>query len=204
MVPCNTQRPMRRSNSESADSDCACSLLAVSRSTAQRPTVVRMRSSSRSSLRSARGRLCRLSATPFVATVYRPDPPAAQPQTSETNMPFLSIVKSAEDQGAPPAALLEAMDKFVAGSVNDRPVSQTGGLAPSAAGFRIRMSGGKLTITDGPFAEAKEVVGGYAVLAAKTRQEALDAAQRFMELHVKHWPTWVGECEVREVVFLAP
>lgn len=119
-------------------------------------------------------------------------------------MPFLSIVKAAENQGAPPAALLEAMDKFVTGSLNDRSVIQTGGLAPSAAGFRIRMSGGKLTVTDGPFAEAKEVVGGYAVLAAKTRQEALDAAQRFMELHVKHWPTWVGECEVREVVFLAP
>lgn len=119
-------------------------------------------------------------------------------------MPFLSIIKAAENQGAPPAGLLQAMDTFVADSLKSRSVIQTGGLAPSAAGFRIRMSGGKLTVTDGPFTEAKEVVGGYAVLAAATRQEALDAAQAFMDLHVKHWPTWVGECEVREVVFLAP
>ena len=119
-------------------------------------------------------------------------------------MPFLSIVKAAENQGEPPAGLLEAMDKFVAASLKDRSVIQTGGLAPSAAGFKIRMTGGKLVVTDGPFTEAKEVVGGYAVLAAATRAEALDAARRFMDLHVRHWPTWVGECEVREVVFLAP
>jgi hypothetical protein len=96
------------------------------------------------------------------------------------------------------------MDKFVAQSLQDGGVIQTGGLAPSAAGFKIRMSGGRLTVTDGPFTEAKEVVGGYAVLAAATRAEALDAARSFMDLHVQHWPTWVGECEVREVVFLAP
>ncbi len=119
-------------------------------------------------------------------------------------MPFLSIIKSAENQGPPPTALLEAMDTFVGQSLKDRSVIQTGGLAPSAAGFKIRMTGGKLVVTDGPFTEAKEVVGGYAVLAAATRQEALDAARAFMNLHVKHWPTWVGECEVREVVFLAP
>ena len=119
-------------------------------------------------------------------------------------MPFLSIIKAAENQGPPPTGLLEAMDTFVAQSLQDRSVIQTGGLAPSAAGFRIRMAGGKLVVTDGPFAESKEVVGGYAVLAAATRAEALDAARRFMELHVTHWPTWQGECEVREVVFLAP
>lgn len=119
-------------------------------------------------------------------------------------MPFLSIIKAAENQGPPPAALLEAMNKSVADSLKDRSVIQTGGLAPSAAGFRIRMAGGKLTVIDGPFTEAKEVVGGYAVLAAKTRQEALEATRQFMDLHVRHWPTWVGECEVREVVFLAP
>jgi hypothetical protein len=119
-------------------------------------------------------------------------------------MPFLSIIKSRENQGAPPAGLLEAMDEFVAQSLKDGSVIQTGGLAPSAAGFRIRMTGGELVVTDGPFTEAKEVVGGYAVLAAATRADALAAARRFMDLHVTHWPTWVGECEVREVVFLAP
>ena len=119
-------------------------------------------------------------------------------------MPFLSFIKSAENQGPPPQGLMDAMDKFVAQSLKDGSVIQTGGLGPSKAGFRIRMQGGKLTVTDGPYAEAKEVVGGYAVLAAATREQALADARRFMDLHVRHWPEWVGECEVREVVFLAP
>jgi hypothetical protein len=119
-------------------------------------------------------------------------------------MPFLSIIKADENQGPPPQALLDAMEPFVAQSLKDGTVIQTGGLAPSPAGFRVRMAGGKLRVIDGPFPESKEVVGGYALLAAKTREQALAATQRFKELHVKHWPAWQGECEVREIVFLAP
>lgn len=140
----------------------------------------------------------------FVVTVEEAGSTGLGPSNLETEMPFLSVVKSAENQGPPPTGLLDAMDKFVAQSLKDRSVIQTGGLAPSAAGFKIRAKSGKLVVTDGPFTEAKEVVGGYAVLAAATRQEALDAARRFMEFHVAHWPAWEGECEVREIVFLAP
>src|SRR5437870_7126582 len=57
---------------------------------------------------------------------------------------------------------------------------------------------GKLTVTDGPFTEAKEVVGGYAVLEAKSRDEALAAARTFLRLHQQHWPGWEGECEDRK------
>jgi hypothetical protein len=119
-------------------------------------------------------------------------------------MPFLSIVKADEKQGVPPQALLNAIGKLTEDSLKNGSVIQTGGLAPSAAGARVRISRGKLTVTDGPFAEAKEVVGGYAVLAAKTRDEALEAARVFMRLHQQHWPGWEGECEIREVVFLSP
>ncbi len=119
-------------------------------------------------------------------------------------MRFLSIVKSAENQGAPPQALLDAMDKFVEDSIRDGSVIQTGGLSATSTGARIRMSRGKLTVTDGPFSEAKEVVGGYAVLEAKSREEALEGARAFMRLHQQHWPAWEGECEIRELVFLAP
>lgn len=118
-------------------------------------------------------------------------------------MPFLSIVRSAESQKAP-QALMDAMDKFVRESLSNGSVLQTGGLGPSSNGARFRVSKGKLTVTDGPFAEAKEVLGGYAVLAAKTREAALADARRFMELHQRYWPEWEGECEVREIVFLAP
>src|SRR2546425_3794355 len=50
----------------------------------------------------------------------------------------------------------------------------------------------------------RSVVGGYAVLEAKSRDEALEAARTFMRLHQQHWPGWDGECEIRELVFLAP
>jgi len=50
---------------------------------------------------------------------------------------------------------------------------------------------------DGPFTESKEIVGGYAIMDAKSRDEALALARRFMEIHLKHWPTFEGECEMR-------
>ena len=119
-------------------------------------------------------------------------------------MRFLSIVKAAENQGPPPQALLDAMGKLVEDSIRDGSVVETGGLAPSSASARVRLSGGKLTVTDGPFAEAKEVVGGYAVLEASSREEAIKSAGIFLRLHQQHWPGWQGECEIRELVFRAP
>jgi hypothetical protein len=56
-----------------------------------------------------------------------------------------------------------------------------------------------VTVTDGPFTEAKEVVGGYAQFELKSKKEAVDAAVRFMELHKQHWPGWEGETEVRQM-----
>ena len=119
-------------------------------------------------------------------------------------MRFLSIVKAAENQGPPPQALLDAMAKLTEASIRDGSVLQTGGLSGTSTGARVRIAGGKLTVTDGPFTEAKEVVGGYAVLEAKSRAEALEAVRTFLRLHQQHWPGWEGECEIRELVFLAP
>jgi hypothetical protein len=75
----------------------------------------------------------------------------------------------------------------------------SGGLAPTALGARVRLSGGKLTATDGPFTEAKEVFGGYAQFELKSKAEAIESAIRFRELHKKHWPGWEGETEVRQM-----
>lgn len=119
-------------------------------------------------------------------------------------MKFLSIVKTPENLGAPPQALMDAMDKLVADSIKNGSVVQTGGLAGSAQGVRVRLAGGKITVTDGPFTEAKEVLGGYAMLEAASREEAIANAKLFLDLHRTHWPAWSGECEIREVVFLAP
>jgi hypothetical protein len=119
-------------------------------------------------------------------------------------MPYFSIIRAAEQQGAPPEGLLEAMDHYVARTLKDGTVVSTGGLAPSAAGIRVRIKAGRMHVTDGPFSESKEVVGGYAVIAAQTREEAIRASSEFMQLHLDHWPGWEGECELRELVFLAP
>jgi hypothetical protein len=68
----------------------------------------------------------------------------------------------------------------------------TGGLAPSAQGVRIRVKAGKVTVKDGPFAESKEVIGGYAIMELPTREEAVQAALDFMRFHAQHWPGWGG------------
>jgi hypothetical protein len=70
-------------------------------------------------------------------------------------------------------------------------------LKPTADGTRVRLSGGKITTTDGPFTEAKEIVGGYAIVEAASNKDAVAVATEFMDLHRVHWPTFEGECEVR-------
>lgn len=119
-------------------------------------------------------------------------------------MRFLGLVRSAEGQGARPAALMEAMNGFIEASLEDGSLVQTGGLAPASAAARIKQSGGRLTFTDGPFVETKEVVGGFAILEAPTREAAVEIMRRFMQLHEQHWPAWQGECELREMVFVTP
>jgi len=119
-------------------------------------------------------------------------------------MKFLSIVKSAENQGPAPQALQEAMAKLTADSLKNGSLVSSGGLGASSTGARVRSTGGKLTVTDGPFVEAKEIIGGYAVLEFQSRAEAIEAAVAFMRLHQQLWPSWQGECEVRPITFLAP
>jgi hypothetical protein len=114
-------------------------------------------------------------------------------------MKYLTFIRHSESyrSSPPPAALMEAMGRFVEQSFKDGTLVDTGGLLPSKDGLRLRLAKGKLTVTDGPFTEAKEVIGGYAILKADTRAEAVRIATEFMELHRKHWPEFEGEAEVR-------
>ena len=114
-------------------------------------------------------------------------------------MRFMTLVKSAENAGPPPTALMEAIAKLGEEATRAGMLIETGGLLPSAMGARIRLSGGQLSVLDGPFAEAKEVVGGYAIYEVASKQEAIEASRRFMELHKEHWPGWEGEIEIRQV-----
>src|ERR1700676_2403289 len=118
-------------------------------------------------------------------------------------MRFMMMVKTAEKSGPPPKEMMEAMDKLAEEATKAGEMIESGGLGPTAAGSRVRLEGGKITVTDGPFTEAKEVFGGYAIFELKSKEEAIERAVAFMELHRQHWPGWEGVTEVRQL-FTAP
>ena len=114
-------------------------------------------------------------------------------------MRFMMIVKSAEKWGFPPKELMDAIGKLSEEAVKAGTMIGNGGLLPTAKGTRVRLSGGQVTVIDGPFTEAKEIVGGYAQFELKSKEEAIEGAKRFMELHKQHWPGWEGETEIRQM-----
>jgi hypothetical protein len=94
---------------------------------------------------------------------------------------------------------MDAMHKLAEEATKAGQMLESGGLAPTAMSSRVRLSQGKLIKTDGPFIESKEVIGGFAVFEFKSREEAIESAVHFMELHKQHWPGWEGETEVRQI-----
>ena len=114
-------------------------------------------------------------------------------------MKYLTFIRHPETyrDSTPPPALMAAMDRFIQRSQKDGTLVDTGGLLPSKDGFRVRLANQKITVTDGPFTESKEVIGGWAILETRTRDEAVRIATEFMDLHRKHWPDFEGESEVR-------
>jgi hypothetical protein len=114
---------------------------------------------------------------------------------------FMMIVKSKnEGCGFPPKELMDAISKLAEHAMKDGSMLGSGGLLPTANGASVRLNGGKISVTDGPFAEAKEIIGGYAQFELKSREEAVRSAVEFMELHKKYWPGWEGETEVRQMM----
>jgi hypothetical protein len=114
-------------------------------------------------------------------------------------MKYLMMIKHSESSRneAIPQALNDAMGQFVGESMKKGILKDTAGLKPTSEGFKIRSSKNKLSVTDGPFTEGKEVIGGYALVEVPSRDEAMKVARDFMELHRVHWPTFECECEVR-------
>jgi hypothetical protein len=98
-----------------------------------------------------------------------------------------------------PQGLLEEMGEFISDNQKSGVLIDTAGLRPTAEAVRVRLSRGKVSATDGPFTETKEVVGGYALIEVDSRQEAVDLATKFMEIHRRHWPEFEGACEVRQI-----
>jgi hypothetical protein len=114
-------------------------------------------------------------------------------------MRFMMLVKSSESSGPPPKELMDAIAKLGEDAAKDGTMIEGGGLAPSSMSTRVRLAQGKITAIDGPFAETRELVGGYAVFEFKSKQEAVESTLHFMELHRKYWPGWEGETEIRQI-----
>lgn len=114
-------------------------------------------------------------------------------------MRFMMLIKHPTDYD--PADTLQelygAMAEFVAEYAEKGVFIDGGGLQPLAKGTRVRLAGAEISVTDGPFTEVREVVGGYAICETETREEAVELATRFMDLHRIHWPGFEGVSEIR-------
>ena len=113
-------------------------------------------------------------------------------------MRYLVLLKGSTPDAPPPPELMAAIMKLGEEATNSGNLLDTAGLAPSAMGARVNLSAGDLTVTDGPFAEAKEMIS-YALWEVSTKEEAVEWTSRFMKLHRDMWPGWEGESEVLKV-----
>jgi hypothetical protein len=109
----------------------------------------------------------------------------------EMPMRYMSIYKTVERNTPPTQQEMAEMNALIEETMKTGELIETGGLQPSATGFRVRRSNAKTVVTDGPFTESKEVVGGYAIIEAKSKAEAVALTKRFLDVAGE------GECEVR-------
>ncbi|MGW5663351.1 YciI family protein [Streptomyces sp. NPDC003758] len=112
---------------------------------------------------------------------------------------FLSIVRVDETTApaeGPSPELMQRMGELIEEITKAGVMLDTAGLTPAAQGARVRWEGGKLSVTDGPFTESKEVIGGYALMQCKDKAEAIEWAKRFVKVHEEYWTI---TCEVREI-----
>jgi hypothetical protein len=111
------------------------------------------------------------------------------------------MVKHSEAKAAPPPkAFLEAMGRLTQEASQAGCVMVVGeGLLPTASGARLRLDNGKVSVMDGPFTEAKEVIGGFAIFESQSKDEMIKWARRMLDLHKAHIPGWEGEVEIRQI-----
>lgn len=113
-------------------------------------------------------------------------------------MRYMFLTSGAEAGLVPPQRMIDEIEALTEREIASGRMLARGGLMPTAMGSaRLESRRGKLKLTDGPFAESKEVLGGFAIFEFATREEALASLQSFMELHQQHWPEWEGVCEMR-------
>lgn len=113
-------------------------------------------------------------------------------------MRFLSIYKSVETGVPPTPEQMAKMGQFCEEMAKAGVLLATEGCLPSALGARVRLASGKMTVTDGPFTESKELIAGFALLQVKSREEAIELSRRFLQV------AGDGETEIRQVYDAPP
>ncbi len=111
-------------------------------------------------------------------------------------MKFLNLIRVAETGQRPSERLMTEMGKLMEEMTKNGSLVATAGLAPTAKSVRLRSNYGKVSQTDGPFTETKEVIGGYALLSAPSMADAIELARRFLAIHGDEWNL---ECEIRPI-----
>src|SRR5262245_4777100 len=122
-------------------------------------------------------------------------------------MKFMLIANATKESeaGSPPdPRLMAAIAGFSDEMAKAGVLVSTGGLAPSSMGAKVRLSGGKVSVTDGPFAETKEIIGGYAIVEVNSKAEAIEVAKKFWQLHADVLgPSYEGGREIRQLFYQA-
>jgi len=109
-------------------------------------------------------------------------------------MRFFCVYKPSKPEGTPPTQQeMAEMGTLIAESMQSGVLLSAEGCLPSVNGARVRLSGGTITVTDGPFVESKELIGGFALIQAGSKQEAIDFIKRFLKI------AGDGESEIRQV-----
>jgi hypothetical protein len=108
-------------------------------------------------------------------------------------MRFLSIYKTVERNTPPTQQEMAAMGKLIEEGMKAGWLVSTEGCLPTELGGRVRRAGEKITVTDGPFTETKEVVGGFAILKVSSKEEAIELTRKFLKVAGE------GECELRQL-----
>ena len=112
-------------------------------------------------------------------------------------MRFLSMIRIDENSGnVPSEQLMTDMGKLIEELIRSGTLISTAGLRPTSEGVRVRQRHGRQSTVDGPFTESKEVIGGYAILEARSKEEAVEMTKRFLKVHGDEWDI---ECEVRQL-----
>lgn len=116
-------------------------------------------------------------------------------------MRYMLMLKTGTEKGVPPIPeLMAALGKLTEKLVKSGRLVETGGMQAAASATTLHLSSGKVTMTDGPFTEANEIVGGYAIVDVDSREEAIALGREFLEVHARILgPSYVAESEIRRI-----